>query len=102
MELRSSIDGENNVVFSFGDKIDLEFSIRYKSRMKDVIRSDTYKNVIVDLSETNYIDSSVIGMFLLLKRTANEQGVDFILRGVNDDIKGLLIMGQFDKIFTIL
>lgn len=68
----------------------------------------SYKNVvlktgqyIVDLSSTEYLDSSALGMLLLLKEHAESQASTVKLMGFSDEIKEILTIASFDKIFTL-
>jgi anti-anti-sigma factor len=59
---------------------------------------DTY---IVDLKETTYLDSSALGMLLLLRDHAG--GDDSEVRVVNSssDVRKILAISNFDKLFDI-
>jgi HptB-dependent secretion and biofilm anti anti-sigma factor len=55
----------------------------------------------VDLSGTEYLDSSALGMLLLLKEHADSQSSTVRLTGFSDEIKEILTIASFDKIFTL-
>ncbi|AZV25978.1 MULTISPECIES: STAS domain-containing protein [Pseudomonas] len=59
------------------------------------------ESVIVDLKEATYLDSSALGMLLLLRDHVG--GDDSEIRVVNSssDVKKILAISNFDKLFDI-
>ncbi|GAB6403604.1 STAS domain-containing protein [Pseudomonas sp. MHK4] len=59
------------------------------------------KAVVVDLKEATYLDSSALGMLLLLRDHAG--GDDSDIRVVNSscDVRKILAISNFDKLFDI-
>jgi len=55
---------------------------------------------IIDLSETKYIDSSALGMLLLLREFAGGNSSNITIRGYNENIKKILILTNFTRLFT--
>ena len=56
---------------------------------------------LVDLANTGYLDSSALGMLLLLKEHADAQSATVRLVNFNDEIKEILSIASFDKLFTL-
>lgn len=56
---------------------------------------------ILDLGKTEYIDSSALGMILLLKEHAGTHGASVTIANVTADIRNILDIANFDKLFTI-
>jgi len=65
------------------------------------IEDSDAKRIVFDFAETEFIDSSAMGMLLLAKDVANERGTGITLRGANADIKRLFELGTFAEFFTI-
>ena len=53
----------------------------------------------VDLSKTEYMDSSALGMLLLLKEYAGNHSVDIV--NSQSDVLNVLKIANFDKLFNI-
>jgi anti-anti-sigma factor len=70
-----------------------EFRQSYESR--------DLAEVVVDLKDATYLDSSALGMLLLLRDHAG--GDDSYVRVVNSssDVKKILAISNFDKLFDI-
>ena len=58
------------------------------------------KSFIVDLSATEYMDSSAMGMLLQLREHATKSGL-IELNGANANIKEILKIANFDKLFNV-
>ena len=65
------------------------------------IEDSDAKRVVIDFADTEFIDSSAMGMLLIAKDVAGERGVKVTLRGANADIKRLFELGTFSEFFTI-
>ncbi|MBD3610967.1 MAG: STAS domain-containing protein [Hydrogenovibrio crunogenus] len=62
---------------------------------------NTSSKFVIDLSKTTYMDSSALGMMLLLREKLGGQSskVEFI--NVNDSVMKILCDAKFDQLFTI-
>ena len=60
-----------------------------------------FNTYIVDFYGTKYLDSSALGMLLLLKDFAESHKADVKLIRPNRDIKHILNIANFDKIFFL-
>jgi len=87
--LKISIDGR----FDFSQHT--AFRSAYEKARPDV------KCYEIDLSEASYIDSSALGMLLLLRDHAGGQSADISISHCNDDIKKILTVSNFEQLFSI-
>lgn len=56
----------------------------------------------VDLSGATYLDSSALGMLLLLRDHAGGDDADIVIANGNDDVKKILTVSNFDQLFVIV
>jgi anti-anti-sigma factor len=56
---------------------------------------------IIDMSATEYVDSSALGMMLLLREHAGGDQADVSINGCRKEVKDILIVSNFDKLFNI-
>ena len=56
---------------------------------------------IVDLKDTTYLDSSALGMLLLLKDYAGGDSAKIEIINGNDDVRKILAISNFEQLFTI-
>jgi anti-anti-sigma factor len=57
--------------------------------------------IIIDLSETEYMDSSALGMLLVLRERAGGDQAEITLAGCHDDIQQILEVSRFQELFEI-
>ena len=55
----------------------------------------------IDMREAVYIDSSALGMLLLLRDHAGGDNADVEIVNCNADVKKILTISNFDQLFTI-
>ncbi|MNI95463.1 STAS domain protein [compost metagenome] len=59
------------------------------------------KAVVVDLKEATYLDSSALGMLLLLRDHAGGDDSDIRVVNSSSDVRKILAISNFDKLFDI-
>ncbi len=63
--------------------------------------STTPSSFSIDMSDANYIDSSALGMLLLLRDHAGGDHADVEIVNCSADVKKILTISNFDQLFTI-
>ena len=82
------------------EKLDSNISPALKSELVG-LNADGVKNIIIDLSETRYCDSSGLSAILVANRLCKNSDGLFILTGLQDSVKKLISISQLDSILTI-
>lgn len=59
------------------------------------------RNYIVDLSDTTYLDSSALGMLLLLRDYAGGDSARIVIENCNNDVRRILSISNFEQLFNI-
>ena len=72
-----------------------EFRQIYEGASADV------KSYVVDMSEATYLDSSALGMLLLLRDHAGGDNSDIKIVQCNEDVKKILTISNFGQLFEI-
>ena len=88
-----------SVTLSIMGRFDFSLHNEFRKSYKDLDVMDG--EYIVDLGLTEYLDSSALGMLLLLKEHAETQSAVVKLLNANDDIKEILTIASFDKLFLL-
>lgn len=57
--------------------------------------------VVIDLKEATYLDSSALGMLLLLRDHAGGDNSDIRVVNSSSDVRKILAISNFDKLFDI-
>ncbi|MDH1261739.1 MULTISPECIES: STAS domain-containing protein [unclassified Pseudomonas] len=61
----------------------------------------TPKRYVVDLKGTTYLDSSALGMLLLLRDHAGGDNAQIRLLNCNSDVRKILAISNFEQLFQI-
>lgn len=94
----SSTDGREltiNIEGRFDFSSHQEFRRAYEGVTE---KPDCYR---VDMNSTSYLDSSALGMLLLLRDFAGGDTSDISILNCNDDVKKILSISNFEQLFTI-
>ena len=59
------------------------------------------RTLLIDSSQTGYIDSSGLGVIVSLSKKIREQGGELRLANLNDDLKTLFELTKLDTLFQI-
>lgn len=62
---------------------------------------NTVAHYIVDLSDASYLDSSALGMLLLLRDHAGGDSASVEIQQCNPDVRKILTISNFDQLFVI-
>ncbi len=57
--------------------------------------------ITIDLKQVEYMDSSALGMLLVLRERSGGEKADISLIGCSTDIRKILDISQFGELFTI-
>lgn len=55
----------------------------------------------MDLSGLSFIDSAALGMLLLCRERAVANDISLVLRGANEQVKKIMTLAKFDKLFVV-
>ena len=66
------------------------------------LQKDMVKPILIDVTCLNYISSTGLRMFMIIKKTANANGQTVTLKGLNDIVEKVFKMTGFDKMFEIV
>lgn len=66
-----------------------------------MINKDGVKNMILDMSDTRYCDSSGLSAVLVANRLCRDANGSFVLCGLQDGVKKLITISQLDTVLKI-
>lgn len=91
-----------------GKKVSINITDRFDYKVSQEFR-DSYRKIpgqdgmsyYIDLSEANYMDSSALGMLLLLREHAKCNGGTVFIERPSKQIENILKVANFEQLFTI-
>lgn len=82
-------------------KLDATVSPQLKSEFV-TLNAEGNKNIVADLSQVKYIDSSGLSAILIANRLCQDANGTFILAGVTDHVMKLIKISQLDTVLELL
>lgn len=82
------------------EKLDSQISPSLKSELV-VLNADEFSNIIIDLTDTRYCDSSGLSAILVANRLCKNSGGTFVLCGLQRSVSKLISISQLDTILNI-
>jgi len=100
MTISSSMSGDGKeltikITGRFDFSAHQEFRQVYENASTDIA------NYVVDMEEATYLDSSALGMLLLLRDHAGGDNSSISIVNCNSDVKKILTISNFGQLFTI-
>lgn len=82
------------------EKLDSQVSPSLKSELV-VLNADEFSNIVIDMSDTRYCDSSGLSAILVANRLCKNAGGTFVLCGLQRSVSKLISISQLDTILSI-
>ena len=100
MPLDSSVDGNGVVNISVNGSFDFNLYQDFRNAYKRV-ENPTTTAYVIDMSGADYMDSSALGMLLLLRERAGGDKASVSITGCNTEIKKIFSISNFERLFDI-
>mgnify|MGYP002640061892 FL=1 len=100
MSITSAVsDNGKKVTISVSGKFDFQLYDEFRSSYVETLGAGV--QYVVDLAGTDYLDSSALGMLLLLREHAGGEGSKIVISNSSADVKKILDVANFGKLFEI-
>lgn len=100
MSVTSRIDREKGLVtISIDGRFDFAQHKDFRSAYQDIAAGSM--KFVVDLSRASYLDSSALGMLLLLREHMGGDPSSVRITGSSEDVRRVLKIANFDKLFQL-
>ena len=67
-----------------------------------MLHHEDFRNIIVDLSEVHYCDSSCLSALLVGYRLCRDANGTYVLTGVQDHVRKLISISQLDSMLNVI
>lgn len=100
MQANISKDGSKAIIKLSG-RFDFNTHREFRSAYENVVTDAEVREVEVDFSGVDYLDSSALGMLLMLRDKASGTGKEVGFANVSGNVKQVLDIANFGKLFKI-
>jgi len=85
------------------ETLGLESRVAFRRAASELLQQlpDGGGRLVIDLSGTTAVDSAGLGALMLIQRKAAERRLGVCLRGVNDELRFLLVLTKLDDLFDL-
>ena len=92
-------DEGNKVTIAVAGKFDFQLYDEFRASYADTAGNGV--EYVVDLAETDYLDSSALGMLLLLREHAGGESSSIEIKQATPEVRKILDVANFGKLFKI-
>ncbi|MBL8439797.1 MAG: STAS domain-containing protein [Betaproteobacteria bacterium] len=98
MNVSTTLAG-NGAILVLSGRFDFSAHRDFRGAYKALLDNPEVKEMLVDFSKVDYMDSSALGMLLLLRQGAEDAGKTVRLRPGEGAVRKVLEIANFAKIF---
>ena len=80
-----------------------DFSIHrdFRTNYEQILEQDGVRELAVDMKDIDYVDSSALGMLLLLREKFMARNIQVTLANPQSPVRQVLDIANFERLFTI-
>jgi len=101
MQISTSNVGDK-AIFQLSGRFDFNDHRTFKTTYEPAVSLANIKTLEFDLSGVEYVDSSALGMLMLLRERAKAAGKTVVLSRPTKTVAQILEIANFSKLFTII
>jgi anti-anti-sigma factor len=94
----SQSDKTGDITITMGSRFDFNTHREFREAYSN---ADPSSEFIIDMKNTSYMDSSALGMLLLLREYAGGGNAKIIITNCDTEIQKVLEISNFDQLFNI-
>jgi len=100
MSVTKSISSDgSHLTISIQGRFDFNIYKDFRDAYEASLNSE--KKYTINMTKTEYLDSSALGMLLVLREQAGADNADIEIIGANSEINKIFSISNFDKMFVI-
>jgi anti-anti-sigma factor len=100
MQIATDITG-SRAVLNLNGRFDFHSHRDFRSAYESVMEGAEVRDIEINFRQVDYLDSSALGMLLLLREKAEAAGKNVALVGLQGMVKQVLEIANFGKLFTV-
>ena len=101
MDIKKSKNG-TTAILSLGGRFDFNSHREFKEAYSQILSESSIASLEVNLTAVDYLDSSALGMLLMLRERAQTANKQISLSQPNPTVMKILDIANFKKLFVIV
>ncbi len=82
-------------------KITFENTGEIRAKMKEILKKDDIKHLVIDMEEVSFVDSSGLGLLVSIKNTMIRKECTFSMVNLSDTVRKIMKQTGLDRYFGI-
>ena len=100
MEIRTAINNSHARI-ALGGRFDFSSHREFREVTEQLLTKGSVSSMEIDLGAVSYLDSSALGMLLMLRDKARAASCEIRLANCSAPVRQVLEVANFQKLFTI-
>jgi anti-anti-sigma factor len=97
----STTKDAGKALIKLSGRFDFNTHREFRGAYEPLVGDAETRSVVVDFASVDYLDSSALGMLLMLRDKLGGAGKEVALSGVRGNVKQVLDIANFGKLFPI-
>jgi HptB-dependent secretion and biofilm anti anti-sigma factor len=100
MLIANEVSGDR-ATLKLGGRFDFHSHRDFRAAYESLLETAAVREIVIDFGGVDYLDSSALGMLLLLREKVDGAGKSIVLAGLKGAVKQVLDIANFGKLFSI-
>lgn len=100
MQIASAVT-DNKATLGLNGRFDFHSHRDFRAAYETALETPGVREIEINCSAVDYLDSSALGMLLLLREKAEAMGKLVVLAGLKGTVKQVLDIANFGKLFSV-
>ncbi len=100
MKVTTTVMKQRSVIAVDGD-FSFDSVMAFRKDAEALVKAPAVENIVVDFERTTYIDSSALGILLVLRDQCSKAGKTLVLAKIPGSVRQVLSIAKFDKLFVM-
>lgn len=92
----------NETIMELSGRFDFNAHRDFRNSYEQILKSNSVKVINLNMARVDYLDSSALGMLLLLNEKARAANIEIIVSACPENIRKIIEVANFGKIFKIV
>ncbi len=93
--------GDHKATLTINGRFDFSIHRDFRANYEEILGSHAVSEIAVDLKSVEYVDSSALGMLLLLREKSMAENIKMRLINPTLAVRQVLEIANFEKLFSI-
>ncbi len=97
----SRIGDDGTATLTLSGQFDFNAYTDFKPYQNQVLETPGVKEIVLDVSKLEYLDSAALGTLLLLREKAQDKNIEIVISGAQGVVKEILEIAHFQRMFRL-